>query len=579
MLGLLLTCLVGHAGTAEQELREEGLCEPYAGCPAAQGLDPRRPEEERLCAPGPSFSEREQLARRLAKRGTLMSALARPQCDLRAHAASVDVLAADFARLCRGEECPAVLGRMRAAVPGPRLELLLAEHAGRVFPLLEHQVKKSRSPHELMPLLSELLGLDRDTAFELAVLLNDEVDPKIRELDGRVLSLRPEPLTLRLLQLAHEREWPGAAGVAGLVLEVLGQGELPAAQFLPTLERVPCSFLAHTEMLIEMRPGLAKALWEQLDRRCPYFESELWFALAHLPPAHFEQRVAQVGCGKVPWDADRTSDDGLGFKRRGSRLEEHFGWISRRCPSEAWWLLIRGRTHLTPGLAEQALSPEQLRRFSFMGNPEWVLGELIAAWERQSPFTPELARVVARAVGREVTGVSDRGTWLVRRLAGLPLPPGVLREAVAPLLASAQPQVRTATVALLARMGAEELPRPVARACAREHEALTTCVLDAIRAVGPRPGSSPGLTIAPPGSDPFHGAGPPNETYWCEFMNARLSTCEWRPCTGQPLTGEALARLAAAAGVSPREVPEPPRPCARKADFIREDGRLPWSQY
>ncbi|AKJ03652.1 hypothetical protein ATI61_11997 [Archangium gephyra] len=552
--------------------------EPYEGCAAAQGLDPRRTEEERLCAPGPSFPEREQLARNLAKRGTLVSALARPGCELRAQHASVDILSADFERLCRSEDCPTVLGRMRAAVPGPQVELLLARHVDRVFPLLKRKVEKLRSPHELAALLSELLALDRDTAFELATLLNDEVDPGSRELQGKVLGLRPEPLTVRLLQSAQQREWPGAAGVAGLVLEVLGQGELPDAQLRPTLERVPCSLLAHTRTFIETRPGLAKPLWEQLERRCPFYEDDRWFALAHLTPAEFEQRVAQVGCDKVPWRGNVMRDDRLGFESKGSRLEEHFGWIGRRCPEEAWNLLVGKKTHLTPGLAEQAVSPEQLRRFRFRGNPEWALGELITSWERRSLLTPEFARGVARAVAREVTGETDRGTWLVRGLARLKLPPGELRETVAPLLASAKPQVRTATAALLARTGAGDIPRPVALACAREHEALTTCVQDAIRAVGPRPGSSHGLTLVPPGSDPFYGKGPPTEAFWCTLMNSRLHGCEWNPCTGKPLTGEALSRLAAAAGVSLQEVPEPPPPCAqRKADSLEEHDLLPWS--
>lgn len=306
----------------------------------------------------------------------------------------------------------------------------------------------------------------------------------------------------------------------------------------------------------------------------PSHEAEQWFALAHRTPAEFEQRVAQVGCKAVPWGA-MTPDDTLGFKSAGSRLEEHFGWIGRRCPEDAWTLLIGTQTQLTPGLAEQALSPEQLRRFRFNGNPEWVLGELISTWEHRAILTPELARVVARAVAREVTGETDRGAWLVRRLAGMKLPPGELRETVAPLLASAKPQVRTATAALLALTGAGEILRPVALACAREHEALTTCVRDAIRAVGPRPGTSHGLTIVPPGSDPFYGRGPPTEAYWCTLMNSRLKECEWSPCTGKPLTGEALSRLAAAAGSSLKEVPAPPRACARKTDFLQEHDPLP----
>ncbi|WP_152622649.1 hypothetical protein [Archangium violaceum] len=307
-------------------------------------------------------------------------------------------------------------------------------------------------------------------------------------------------------------------------------------------------------------------------------EAERWFALAHQPPAEFEQRVAQVGCDKVHWRGNVLRDDMFGFKSKGSRLEEHFGWIARRCPEDAWNLLVDEETHLSPGLAEQALSPEQLRRFRFRGNPEWALGELITSWERGSRLTPEYARVVARAVAREVTGETDRGPWLVRSLARLKLPPDELRETVAPLLASAKPQVRTATAALLARTGAGEIPRPVALACAREHEALTTCVQDAIRAVGPRPGSSQGLTLVPPGSDPFYGKGPPTEAFWCELMNSRLEECEWNPCTGKPLAGEALSRLAAAAGISARKVPEPPPPCARrKADFLQEYDPLPWS--
>ncbi|OJT24476.1 hypothetical protein BO221_15100 [Archangium sp. Cb G35] len=310
------------------------------------------------------------------------------------------------------------------------------------------------------------------------------------------------------------------------------------------------------------------------DRRCPS-EDRRWFALAQLTPAEFEQRVAQVGCGKVPWEANVHCDDPLGFRSAGSRLEEHFGWIARRCPKEAWTLLTWEEAHLTPGLAEQALSPEQLRRFRFQGNPEWVLGKLIASWEHRASLTPEVARVVARAVARELTGETVRGTWIVRRLARLKLPPDELRETVAPLLASAKPQVRTATAAVLARIGAGEIPRPVALACAREHEALTTCVRDAIRAVGPRPGTSHGLTIVAPGSDPFYGKGPPTEAFWCELMNSRLEACEWNPCTGKPLTDKALSRLATAAGISLAEIPEPPRPCARKAGFLQEYDPLP----
>ena len=307
-------------------------------------------------------------------------------------------------------------------------------------------------------------------------------------------------------------------------------------------------------------------------------QAERWFALAQLSPAEFEQRVAHMGCDKLHWTGNVLISDPFGFKSAGSRLEEHFGWIGRRCPEDAWNLLVDRETHLTPGLAEQALSPEQLRRFHFRGNPEWALGELITSWERGSLLTPEFARVVARAVAREVTGETDRGAWLVRSLARLKLPPGELREMVAPLLANGTPQVKTATAALLARTGAGEIPRPVALACAREHEALTTCVQDAIRAVGPRPGSSHGLTIVPPGSDPFYGKGPPTEEFWCELMISRLQGCEWSPCTGKPLTGEALSRLAGAAGISLREVPEPPPLCTRrKASFLQEYDRLPWS--
>ncbi|WPB82470.1 hypothetical protein KYC5002_25565 [Archangium violaceum] len=183
-------------------------------------------------------------------------------------------------------------------------------------------------------------------------------------------------------------------------------------------------------------PLLGLLLTSLVAQAAPASEAEQWFALAHLTPAEFEQRVAQVGCGKVPWGANVMRDDPLGFS---------------------------------------------------------------------------------------------------------------------------------------------EIPRPAALACTREHEALTTCIQDAIRAVGPRPGSSHGLTIVPPGSDPFYGKGPPTEAYWCTLMNSRLEACEWRPCTGNPLTGEALSRLAVAAGVSLREVPVQPHLCARKIDFVGEGDPLPWS--
>jgi hypothetical protein len=604
-LALLLAALAGRAETSEQELREdplrrwreveseydcctrletERICrealgvlvdahrrgleaarEPYAQCPAAQGLDTRADPAERLCAPGPSFDERVLIARALAKRGTLMSTLLRERCVRPAYDASLDVLAADFARHCQGEECLHVLGRMHAAVPGPSVKRLLAEHLDRVFPLLKRQVDTASSPKALAPLLARLLGVGEDFGFELAVLLRGEVHPRLEALDGRVLLLPPEPLTLRLLQLAREREEPGASGVAELVLESHGRGELPAERFTATMERVPCAFFAQAHRYIRGLPSRAEVVSSQVGRRCPAQTESILPALADLPPAELERNVATLGCDKIPWE---WSEDPLGLRREGS-LEEHFGWIGRLCPRQAWSLLTARTTPLTPGLAEVALTPEQLRRFRFVGSIDLTLEELDKAWRGNDSLTPEVFLVLARALGRELTGALEGSDVLVRGLVWKQVPPDALREAVSPLFVNAHSRVRAATAALLAELGLE-IPREPALMCAEEHESLTKCLEGAIHAAGPRPGTAPRLRIPPPGSDPFYGAGPPNPLYWCEAIGTRVEVCKrgrWKTwdstCGGKPLTGEALARLAVAAGRPLSEVPRPPDVCAR----------------
>jgi hypothetical protein len=547
--------------------------EPYAQCPAAQGLDTRplqgldtRPEQaERLCAPGPCFNERVLIARALAKRGTLMSTLLRPRCVPPAYDASLDVLAADFARHCQGEECLQVLGRMRAAIPGPYVRQLLAEQVEQVFPWVKRQVDNASSPKELAPLLAQLLGVDEVFTFELAVLLRGEVHPHLKEMQGRVLQLAPEPLTLRLLQLAREREEPGASGIAGLMLDLNGQGELSAERFIDTMERVPCTFFAQAYRYIRGVPSRAEIVSTQVGRRCPEEAEFILPALADLPPEELERNVSILGCEKIPWE---WSEDPLGIRRKGS-LEVHFDWIGRLCPRQAWALLTAPTTPLTPGVAKVALTPEQLRRFRFVGSTDLVFEKLEEAWRRNDSVTPEVFLVLARALGRQLTGELEGADALVRQLTWKQVPPDELRQAVVPLFVNAHPRVQAATAALLAELGVE-LPREPALACAEEHESRVKCLEGALHATGPHPGTAPPLRIVPPGSDPFYGAGPPNMRYWCSSLASRVEVCKrgrWNSwdttCGGKPLTGEALARLAAAAGRPLSEVPPAPGGCKR----------------
>jgi hypothetical protein len=232
-------------------------------------------------------------------------------------------------------------------------------------------------------------------------------------------------------------------------------------------------------------------------------------------------------------------------------------------------MLTHPELPLSPGLAEQALSPEQLRRFRFAVSTDLILWELATAWRSNRRVTPEISLVLARTLGRELKGELDGADILVRDLAKERGPANELREAVAPLFGNPHPKTRAATAALLAELGVE-IPREPALACAEEHEARASCLEGALRAVGPRPGTASPLRIVPPGSDPFYGAGPPNERYWCTLLESRAEACtrgrwnRWNTiCGGAPLTGEALTRLAAAADRPLSEVPRPPGHCGR----------------